>query len=82
MEIERRESFGKSEQTQSAMERIEAAAQLERDRIIKNFMDETGYDRKTAGRSTRNKSPAEIQKEIDKIKERQKLISQGRSSGR
>lgn len=82
VEIERRESFGKSEQTQSAMERIEAAAQLERDRIIKNFMDETGYDRKTVGRSTRNKSPAEIQKEIDKIKERQRLISQGRSSGR
>ena len=82
VEIDRRKSVGADGQEQSAMERIEAAAQIERDRIIKNFMDETGYDRKTAGRSTRNKSPAEIQKEINKIRERQKLLSKGGSQGR
>lgn len=81
-EIERRKAIGDNDQGQSAMERIEAAAQIERDRVIQNFMDETGYDRKTAGRTTRNKSPAEIQKEINKIRERQKLLSQGRNLGR
>ena len=81
-EIERRKSVGSNDQGQTAMERIEAAAQIERDRIIKNFMDETGYDRRTAGKATRNKSPAEIQKEINKIRERQKLLSQGRNLGR
>ena len=81
-EIERRKSVGSNDQGQTAMERIEAAAQIERDRIIKNFMDETGYDRRTAGKATRNKSPAEIQKEINKIRERQKLLSQGRTLGR
>lgn len=81
-EIERRKSVGSNDQGQTAMERIEAATQIERDRIIKNFIDETGYDRKTAGRTTRNKSPAEIQKEINKIRERQKLLSQGRNLGR
>jgi hypothetical protein len=64
------------------MERIEAAAQIERDRIIQNFMDETGYDRRTAGKATRNKSPAEIQKEINKIRERQRLIQEGGSPRR
>ena len=81
-EIDRRKSVGANDQGQTAMERIEAAAQIERDKIIKNFQDETGYDRKTAGRSTRNKSPAEIQKEINKIKERQKALSLGRAQGR
>lgn len=81
-EIERRKFVGSNDQGQTAMERIEAAAQIERDRIIKNFMDETGYDRRTAGKATRNKSPAEIQKEINKIRERQKLLSQGRNLGR
>lgn len=81
-ELSNRKAFGLSQNVQSAKERIEAAAQIERDRIIQDYMDKTGYDRKTAGRSTKNKSPAEIQKEIEKIKERQKLISQGRSSGR
>lgn len=81
-EIDRRKAAGTADQGQTAMERVEAAAQIERDRIIKNFMDETGYDRETAGRSTRNKSPAEIQKEINRIRERQRLLAQGGSQGR
>ena len=81
-ETDRRKAAGTADQGQTAMERVEAAAQIERDRIIKNFMDETGYDRKTAGRSTRNKSPAEIQKEINRIRERQRLLAQGGSQGR
>lgn len=81
-ELNRRKAIGDNDQGQSAMERIEAAAQIERDRIIQNFMDETGYDRRTAGKSTRNKSPAEIQKEINKIRERQRLIQEGGSPRR
>lgn len=79
-EVERRKNAGQLKNEQTAMERVEAAAQLERDRIVRDFMNETGYDRKTAGRSTRNKSPDEIIKEVNKIKERQKLLrsAQGR----
>lgn len=80
-ELNRRKAIGDNYQGQSAMERIEAAAQIERDRVIRNYMDETGYDRRTAGKATRNKSPAEIQNEINKIRERQRLI-QERSSQR
>ena len=82
VELQRRKSIGAEDKGQSAMERIEAAAQIERDRAIQNFIDQTGYDRRTATRSTRNKSPAEIQKEIDKIRERQRLISEESSQGR
>ena len=80
-EIARRKAVGTDKATKTAMERVEAAAQLERDNIIKNFMDETGYDRKTAGRSTRNKDPVQIQKEIDKIKARQELIRRAQGKG-
>ena len=37
-------------------------------------MSETGYNRETARRSTRNKSPAQIEAEIQKVKERQARI--------
>lgn len=81
-ELNRRKAIGDNDQGQSAMERIEAAAQIERDRVIKDFIDQTGYDRRTAGKATRNKSPAEIQKEINKIRERQRLIQEGGSPRR
>ena len=81
-EIDRRKAVGSNKTEQTAMERIEAAAQIERDKVIKNFMDETGYDRKTAGRTTRNKDPIQIQKEIEKIKARQKLIREAQSGKR
>lgn len=48
--------------------------QLQRDADIKRFMTETGYTRETARRSTRKKTPAEIDAEIAKIKERQENI--------
>ena len=73
-EIDQRKAVGSNKLKQTATERIEAAAQLERDRVIKNFVNETGYDRQTAGRITRNKDPIQIQKEIEKIKARQELI--------
>ena len=80
-EIDRRKSVGTDKTEQTAMERIEAAAQLERDKTIKNFVDETGYSRQTAGRITRNKDPIQIQKEIEKIKERQALIRRAQGKG-
>lgn len=73
-EIDRRKAVGTESREQTAMERIEAAAQIERDKAIKNFIQETGYDRKTATRITRNKDPGEIQRQIVKIKENQNLI--------
>ena len=80
-EIARRKAVGSDRQEQTAMERIEAAAQIERDKVIKNFVDETGYDRQTAGRITRNKDPIQIQKEIEKIKARQELIRRAQGKG-
>ena len=52
-----------------------------RDKVIKNFVSETGYDRQTAGRITRNKDPIQIQKEIEKIKARQELIRRAQGKG-
>ena len=80
-EIARRKAVGTDKATKTAMERVEAAAQLERDNIIKNFVNETGYDRQTAGRITRNKDPIQIQKEIEKIKARQELIRRAQGKG-
>ena len=80
-EIDRRKAVGTDKQEQTAMERIEAAAQLERDKVIKNFVSETGYDRQTAGRITRNKDPIQIKKEIEKIKARQELIRRAQGKG-
>ena len=46
----------------------------ERDAIIQDFMNRTGYDRRTAQGSTRKKTPQEIDAEIAKILDRQKAI--------
>ena len=58
----------------SAQERLSQAETLERERVISNYVKETGYSRITARESTLRKSPEEIAKEIEKIKERQKRI--------
>lgn len=72
-EIERRKTAGpKSEM--SPQERINVMERLARDETIRDFADQTGYDRKTAAASTRNKDPAQVQAEIKKIIERRKSI--------
>lgn len=55
-------------------ERQSQIEQLQRDADLRRFMTETGYTRETARRSTRKKTPAEIDAEIAKIKERQENI--------
>lgn len=72
-EIDRRKTIGQKS-TISAAERIEQAAQLLRDEVISDFQKETGYSRRSAGIITRNKNPAEVLKEVEKIKERQRAI--------
>lgn len=72
-ELDRRKDAG-SVPTMSAEERLHQLDQIERDLEIANFVNQTGYDRATARRSTLGKNPDEIQKEINKIIERQKAI--------
>lgn len=72
-EIDRRKTIGQKS-TISAAERIEQAAQLLRDEVISDFQKETGYSRRSAGIITRNKNPAEVFKEVEKIKERQRAL--------
>lgn len=72
-EIDRRKAIGQKS-TISAAERIEQAAQLLRDEVISDFQNETGYSRRSAGIITRNKNPAEVLKEVEKIKERQRAL--------
>lgn len=62
----------------TAEERQSQLEQLKRDAELSRFQSETGYDRESARRSTRNKSPAEIDAAIKKIKERQKRINDRR----
>ena len=72
-ELERRQTAGARDRM-TARERQEVADRIERDRVIADFMRRTGYTRETASESTRDKSPAEIEKEIQKIINRRKLI--------
>ena len=72
-EIDRRKTIGQKN-TISAAERIEQAAQLLRDEVISDFQKETGYSRRSTGIITRNKNPAEVLKEVEKIKERQRAL--------
>jgi hypothetical protein len=72
-ELERRRTAG-AQDRMTARERQEVADRIERDRVIADFMRRTGYTRETASESTRNKSPAEIEKEIQKIINRRKSI--------
>lgn len=72
-ELERRRTAGARDRM-TARERQEVADRIERDRVIADFMRRTGYTRETASESTRNKSPADIEKEIQKIISRRKTI--------
>lgn len=72
-ELDRRKDAG-AVPVMSVQERLNQLDQIERDLEIANFIKQTGYDRATARRSTLNKSPEEIEKEIKKIQERQKAI--------
>lgn len=58
----------------SAQERISQVESAERDKVLRDYMNETGYSRATARDSTRNKSPEQIAKDIARIKERQNKI--------
>ena len=71
--IEQRQQAGQRQEL-SVDERLDQLERLQRDEQIKRFMTETGYTRETARRSTRNKTPAEIDAQIQKIKERQQAI--------
>lgn len=73
-EIQRRENAGKTTQM-SAMERLNQIEQLERDKQIQNFVSQTGYSRRAAQSITRKKDPQQIQAEIKKIQERQRVIA-------
>lgn len=72
-EIERRKTAG-PKTAMSPQERINVMERLARDETIRDFAEQTGYDRKTAAASTRNKDPAQVQAEIKKIMERRKSI--------
>lgn len=74
-EIDRRKAVSPLKNEQTAMERVEAAAQIERDKIIKRFMDLTGYSREAARQATLGKTEEQINKKIIKIQERQKAIN-------
>ena len=73
-ELERRQTIGKSSQM-TAQERLSQIEQIERDTVIKDFVSRTGYSRQTARAATLKKNPDEIEAQIKKIQERQKLIA-------
>ena len=69
-ELERRENIGKVSQM-SVQERLSQIEQIERDKVIADYVSRTGYSRRTAARSTLKKDPQQIEAEIKKIQERQ-----------
>lgn len=73
-DLEIRQQAGQRQEL-SVDERLDQIERLRRDEKIKKYMTETGYDRETARKSTRNKSPAEIDAEIQKIKERRQTTN-------
>ena len=70
-EIDRRKSTGQ-QATKTSQERINEIRQLQRDEIISDFASRTGYSRRTAAASTRNKDPAQVQADIQRIIERRR----------
>lgn len=72
-DIEKRQAAGQR-QTMTTQERLSQLEQLERDRVVREFENETGYSRRSASETTRSKSPEEIRKQIEKIKERQERL--------
>lgn len=73
-EIERRKESGKKVIELSPEERLEQAARLSKDFEISDIQKEIGYSRKTIRRMMQKKDPEQLAKEIEKIKERQKLL--------
>lgn len=73
-EIERRKEIGKKVIELSPEERLEQAARLSKDLEISDIQKEIGYSRKTIRRMMQKKDPEQLAKEIEKIKERQKLL--------
>lgn len=70
-ELLRRKDAG-SVPTMTPQERINQIRQLARDEIISEYESQTGYSRRTAAASTRNKSPAQVAADIQKIQERRR----------
>ena len=70
-ELERRKS-AKNPEGISVDERLERIRVLERDKVISSYAAETGEDRRSAAGATRNKSPAQIEEQIKRIKEKRK----------
>ena len=70
---EKRKTAGTIPQV-TASERVAQAEQLERDRTVRDYVKQTGYTRATALRNTLRKDPQEIEKEIQKIQERQRSL--------
>ncbi len=73
-EIERRKEIGKKVIELSPEERLEQAARLSKDLEISDIQKEIGYSRKTIRRMMQKKDSEQLAKEIEKIKERQKLL--------
>ena len=72
-EMARRKETGQTPSMTKA-EQLSRVSQIERDLEVKAFEQQTGYNRATAIRATRNKTPQEIQAEIKKIQERQESL--------
>ena len=72
-DLEQRKSAGTGSKM-TTQERLSQIENVERDKVIKDYVNQTGYQRTTARQSTLRKSPQEIAKEIAKIKERQNNI--------
>ena len=73
-ELERRENIGKTTQM-SASERLAQIEQIERDKQVREFINQTGYSRTAARAATLKKDPQQIAAEIKRIQERQRVIA-------
>lgn len=73
-ELQRRENVGKAPPI-SVDERLAQLEQIERDRQVSEYVQQTGYQRRTARAATLKKDPAQIAAEIERIKERQRRIA-------
>ena len=72
-DLEKRKTAGTIPQV-TPSERVAQAERLERDRTVRDYVKQTGYTRATALRNTLRKDPQEIEKEIQKIQERQRSL--------
>lgn len=72
-EIARRKEVG-STPIMTKAEQASRVEQIERDLAIRDYQQQTGYDRFSARRDTLRKSPEQIQAQIKKIQERQESL--------